>query len=76
MLWCIVNGGPRQHANTKEMIHTIPELISCVSKYMTLEKYDIILTGSPPNAGLIYPGDVLEFGIDDVTSAVFCVDTE
>ncbi|XP_046626210.1 acylpyruvase FAHD1, mitochondrial [Neodiprion virginianus] len=76
MLWCVVNGGPRQHANTKEMIRTIPELISFISKFMTLEKYDLILTGSPPYSGLIYPGDVIEFGIDDITSAVFSVDTE
>ena len=46
-LSCWVNGERRQHANTKDMIFPIAEIISDLSQIMTLEPGDLIYTGTP-----------------------------
>lgn len=46
-----LNGELRQHSNTSDMIFSIPQLISYISTYMTLEPGDLIITGTP--AGVI-----------------------
>jgi len=52
---CLVNGEVRQNSNTSDMIFRCDEIISYVSKYMTLEPGDIILTGTPEGVVLGYP---------------------
>jgi len=42
-----LNGELRQESNTSDMIFSIPELISYISTYMTLEPGDLIITGTP-----------------------------
>ena len=42
-----LNGELRQDSNTSDMIFSIPELISYISTYMTLEPGDLIITGTP-----------------------------
>lgn len=44
-LWCKVNGEARQSGNTKDMIFSVPTLISFISDYFTLEEGDLVLTG-------------------------------
>ena len=39
-----VNGVLRQEGNTKDMIFTVPKLISYISNYFTLSKCDLIET--------------------------------
>ena len=45
------------------MIFSIPRLISHVSQFMTLEKGDIILTGTPSGVGPVFPGEIVEAGL-------------
>ena len=45
----------KQDGNTKDMIFRIPKLISTISRIMTLEPGDLILTGTPAGVGPIYP---------------------
>ena len=45
-LWCKVNGEARQSGNTKDMIFSVPTLISFISDYFTLEEGDLVLTGT------------------------------
>ncbi|WP_157151972.1 fumarylacetoacetate hydrolase family protein [Brachyspira sp. SAP_772] len=47
-----LNDEIRQNSNTKNMIHNIYELVSDVSKGMTLEAGDIIATGTPSGVGM------------------------
>jgi 2-keto-4-pentenoate hydratase/2-oxohepta-3-ene-1,7-dioic acid hydratase in catechol pathway len=47
-----VNGEVRQDATTDQMVFSIPELLSYISTFCTLEAGDIILTGTPPGAGV------------------------
>ena len=57
-LW--INGQLRQSANTNQMIFSIEELISYISRFFTLERGDIIMTGTPEGVSPILPGDVIE----------------
>jgi len=54
-LKCTVNGEVRQHSNTSDMIFRCDELVSYISRHMTLMPGDIILTGTPEGVILGYP---------------------
>jgi len=63
-----VNGELRQNSSTNNMFIKIPEIISKISKVMTLEKGDIISTGTPagvmlnkPNAVFLKDGDKVKW---------------
>ncbi len=49
-----------QKGNTSLMIFPVSRLISHVSRYVTIDPGDIILTGTPEGVGPVSPGDVLE----------------
>ena len=55
-----VNGEIKQSSNTKNMIFTIEEIIEYITKIMTLEPGDLIMTGTPEGVGEIIAGDILE----------------
>ena len=71
-LWLDVNGQRMQQGNTRTMIFDCAEIVSYVSRFMTLMPGDIIATGTPPGVGMgkkpdaIYlkPGDVMTLGIE------------
>ncbi len=71
-MWLDVNGKRYQTGNTKTMIFGVAELVSYVSKFMTLYPGDIISTGTPPGVGMgvkpasvfLKPGDHMRLGID------------
>ncbi|MFD0048814.1 fumarylacetoacetate hydrolase family protein [Actinomycetes bacterium NPDC127524] len=46
-----VNGDVRQQSNTSQLIFPVEEIISVISKGMTLEPGDIIATGTPAGVG-------------------------
>lgn len=73
-LWSCVNGELRQNASTNDFIFNIPTLISYITKYITLEPNDMVLTGTPPGMGPVKCGDVIEGGIKDVVTIKFCVE--
>jgi len=67
-----VNGQRMQQGNTRTMIFDCAEIVSYVSRFMTLMPGDIIATGTPPGVGMgkkpdpIYlkPGDVMTLAIE------------
>jgi len=61
-----INGKERQHSNTRQMIFNVYSLVSFVSKIMTLLPGDIIITGTPPGVGPIFPGDTVEVEIEGI----------
>jgi len=70
-LKCYVNEDLRQNANTKDLVFSIPYVISDLSRGLTLRKGDIILTGTPSGVGLgfkpykfLNPGDVVRCEIE------------
>lgn len=54
----IVNGEVRQNSNTGDMIFKCDEIVSYISKYVTLQPGDLILTGTPEGVAMGYPEDV------------------
>ncbi|GAB2781880.1 fumarylacetoacetate hydrolase family protein [Dyella kyungheensis] len=70
-LWLEVNGHRYQNGNTRTMVFGVAQLVSYISRYMTLMPGDVISTGTPAGVGLglhpptyLKPGDVIELGID------------
>ncbi|RUL65891.1 FAA hydrolase family protein [Dyella dinghuensis] len=70
-LWLEVNGHRYQNGHTRTMIFNVAQLVSHISRYMTLLPGDVISTGTPSGVGLgqkppvyLRPGDVIELGID------------
>lgn len=68
-----VNGQIKQNSSTEKMFIKIPEIISKISKVMTLEKGDIISTGTPagvmlnkPDAVFLKNGDLIEMEIENL----------
>lgn len=61
-----VNGKVTQEGNTKDMIFSIPALIEYLSSFMTLDKGDIILTGTPVGVVNVEVGDEVVTEIDNV----------
>lgn len=53
------NGKTQQQGNTKDMIFSIGELLSNMSRYFTLEPGDVVLTGTPKGVGPLISGDKL-----------------
>merc|ERR1712241_687015 len=72
-LVCKVNGELRQNDSTGKMIHRIPELISYISQYFTLEEGDVVLTGTPAGVGPVQDGDVIEGEISGIVHFKFPV---
>ncbi|RDA87361.1 hypothetical protein CP532_2609 [Ophiocordyceps camponoti-leonardi (nom. inval.)] len=62
-LFLSVNGESRQRGSTALMIHPIPRILSDISRVMTLEEGDVVLTGTPAGVGPVEPGDVMRAGV-------------
>ena len=61
-----VNGDIKQNSNTRHLLFKIPEIIEYISKYVTLEKGDIVATGTPGGISPVLPGDVIEASIEKI----------
>lgn len=60
-----LNGEQRQLGNTSLMLFEFEEIISYISRFITLKKGDIIFTGTPKGVGPIAIGNKLEAFIED-----------
>ncbi|MCJ1252625.1 hypothetical protein MMC24_000431 [Lignoscripta atroalba] len=63
-LFLAVNDEVKQSDSTELMLFRIPRILSDISKVMTLEKGDIVLTGTPKGVGPVNVGDVMKAGIN------------
>lgn len=70
-LWLEVDGKRYQNGNTRTMIFKVPEIVSYLSRFMSLQPGDIISTGTPPGVGLgqkppvyLQAGQVMHLGIE------------
>ncbi len=61
-----LNGEVRQNSSTSDMIFNVFELVSFVSKVMTLLPGDVIATGTPPGVGKMKPGDIVEVSVSGI----------
>jgi 2-keto-4-pentenoate hydratase/2-oxohepta-3-ene-1,7-dioic acid hydratase in catechol pathway len=58
-----LNGKERQRASTADLVFPIPVLLAYMTRYITLEPGDLVLTGTPAGVGPLVAGDVVEVEI-------------
>ena len=61
-----VNGVEKQSSNLSNMAWEVDEIISWLSKFITLNPGDIIFTGTPAGVGKLNPGDQIDASIESV----------
>jgi fumarylpyruvate hydrolase len=65
-IWLKVNGAVKQKGDLAEMIWNVPEMISYLSKLVTLRAGDVIMSGTPAGVGPVKAGDRLEGHVEGV----------
>ena len=71
-LWTEVDGVRMQDGTTRTMIFNVIQIVSYVSRFITLHPGDVIATGTPPGVGMgkkptpifLKPGQTMRLGID------------
>ncbi len=71
-MWLEVNGHRHQNGSTRTMVFGVAQLVSYISRFMTLYPGDLITTGTPPGVGMghkpqpifLRAGDKIRLGID------------
>lgn len=63
----VVNDSLRQEGHLNEMVWSVPEMISHLSRYYHLTPGDLIFTGTPSGVGALQPGDRLEGAVEGLS---------
>ena len=63
---CRINGETAQNQTTSDLIHDVPAIIEFVSRVVTLEPGDVIMTGTPGRPGDIHAGDSVEVEVQGI----------
>lgn len=61
-----INGKPVQDSSTSKMIRTCRELVSYISRTLTLYPGDVISTGTPQGVCSLKKGDIVEIEIENI----------
>ncbi len=61
-----LNDNVRQSESTADLIFSVDEIVSYVSRYFTLLPGDLIFTGTPGSTAAMKPGDVVEIEVQGV----------
>ena len=54
-----LNGETKQIGNTRDMLHTVDQIIEYVSRFYILKTGDLIFTGTPEGVGTLHEGDLI-----------------
>jgi len=65
-IWLAVNGKVRQDADLADLIWSVRDHVSILSRAMTLAPGDIVMTGTPAGVGAVGPGDVITGGVEGI----------
>ena len=65
-IWLAVNGETRQDADIADLIWSVREHVSILSRSMALAPGDLVMTGTPAGVGAVVEGDVITGGVDGV----------
>jgi 2-keto-4-pentenoate hydratase/2-oxohepta-3-ene-1,7-dioic acid hydratase in catechol pathway len=61
-----LNGETKQRSRTSELIFSVPEVVSFISRHITLLPGDVIFTGTPGKTSAMKSGDVVEIELEGV----------
>ncbi len=59
-----VNGEIRQDGRTAQMIFPVVDILVYLTRFVTLEPGDVVLTGTPEGVGPVGPGDTVEVEVE------------
>ncbi|WP_102125474.1 fumarylacetoacetate hydrolase family protein [Deinococcus planocerae] len=65
-----VNGETRQDGRTSHMIFDVVQILTYVTRFVTLEPGDVVLTGTPEGVGPLQRGDTVEVEVEGVGTLV------
>ncbi|MBU4304099.1 MAG: fumarylacetoacetate hydrolase family protein [Candidatus Omnitrophica bacterium] len=68
-----LNNKLRQKSSTRNLIFSVPRLVSFISRVMTLLPGDVISTGTPPGVGSMKPHDRIDVAIEGIGHLRNCV---
>ena len=68
-----LNGEIVQSSNTSDLLFDVPSIIEWVSKFITLEPGDLILTGTPGTTATLNDGDTVEIEVEGIGVLSNCV---
>jgi fumarylpyruvate hydrolase len=72
-IWLAVNGTERQRGDLSDQIWPVADIVSELSRFVTLGAGDVIFTGTPSGVGTIVRGDAITAGIDGVGDLEFTI---
>ncbi|WP_309570995.1 fumarylacetoacetate hydrolase family protein [Deinococcus sp.] len=61
-----VNGVVKQDSRTMHMIFDVPTILTYVTRFVTLEPGDVVLTGTPEGVGPLQSGDTVEVEVGGI----------
>jgi 2-keto-4-pentenoate hydratase/2-oxohepta-3-ene-1,7-dioic acid hydratase in catechol pathway len=61
-----LNGEVLQKQRTSDLLFDVPNVLSFISRYLTIGAGDIVYTGTPGNTRRMNPGDVVEVEIENI----------
>ena len=61
-----INGETKQDGTSRDMIFPVAEVLSYISRFMTLGPGDLVLTGTPDGVGPLRVGDHVEVEVEGV----------
>ena len=68
-----VNGTVKQDADLQELIWSVPEIVSILSRTMEIKAGDLVYTGTPAGVGHLVPSDVCVIeiaGLGSITTTI------
>ena len=71
-----INSELVQSCNTRDMLFTFPEIVSCISQQVTLRPGDLVFSGATGVTIAIKPGDKVEVDIPGIGVLENNVDVE
>jgi uncharacterized protein (TIGR00369 family) len=63
-----IDGARRQEVSTSRMLHGVAALVAYASQLITLERGDLLFTGTPSGVGPVAAGEVLEARLGDIAT--------
>jgi uncharacterized protein (TIGR00369 family) len=63
-----IDGERKQDGTTGDMLHGVGALVALASRWITLERGDLLFTGTPSGVGPVVPGNTLDARLADLVS--------
>jgi fumarylpyruvate hydrolase len=65
-IWLQVDGQDKQRSDIDQLIWSVPETISYLSRFFDLQPGDLIMTGTPEGVGAVVAGELISGGVDQL----------